>query len=160
MARDLDKAEIMEPLLGIFTEIVYALTKLTNEMANSRSLSKEEIALSAENVTKEMTRYIDLLSKAQSVLPESSLSKVEIPASLLRHINQYKSPNTWLSQLFDLLETENNKARGEALAMNSLYEALTKRLDSKKELQLEDIIFGNEYIEEIQNSEVSGPILQ
>ncbi|KAH8739528.1 hypothetical protein FG386_001960 [Cryptosporidium ryanae] len=60
---------------------------------------------------------IDLLSKAQNSLPNSPLSKVEVPLGLVKHIDAGNSPNVWLMDLFKLLTEQQDKARGEFSAI-------------------------------------------
>ncbi|KAH7647846.1 hypothetical protein FG379_000473 [Cryptosporidium bovis] len=87
---------------------------------------------------------IDLLAKAQNTLPDSSLSKVEIPLGLVKHIDAGNSPNVWLMDLLKLLTEQQDKARGEFSAIRTLHEALCKRLVHKHVLTVNDIDIINE----------------
>ncbi|CUV07879.1 unnamed protein product, partial [Cryptosporidium hominis] len=54
-----------------------------------------------------------------------------------------KSPNTWLMDLFKLLDEQNDRARGEAFTLSSLHRAISKRLLIGRDLSIDDIVIIN-----------------
>ncbi|KAF7456516.1 Transcription factor subunit Med10 of Mediator complex [Cryptosporidium felis] len=126
----------IDPLLDCYIDIIKNLTILTNEIVSPNS---NEAPNNSERIKACSQEYINLLVKAQNILPESELSKVEIPLGFIKHIDEGKSPNTWLFNLFRLLDDQKDRVRGEALSLSCLHRAICKRLTEKRELTFEDI---------------------
>ncbi|KAJ1607096.1 hypothetical protein OJ252_2945 [Cryptosporidium canis] len=135
------KASI-DPLLECYIDIIRNLTNITNEIVAPNNHVGTDNPDKLKNGVQE---YINLLVNAQGILSDSALSKVEIPLGFINHIDEGKSPNTWLMNLFKLLDEQNDKARGEALTLSCLHRAICKRLSTGRDLSLEDIeIVGKE----------------
>ncbi|TRY50243.1 Transcription factor subunit Med10 of Mediator complex [Cryptosporidium tyzzeri] len=130
----------IDPLLECYINIIRNLTTITNEIVISSSHKNTDSSNKLKNGVQE---YINLLVNAQSILSDSSLSKEEIPLGFIKHIDEGKSPNTWLMDLFKLLDEQNDRARGEAFTLSSLHRAISKRLLIGRDLSMDDIAIIN-----------------
>ncbi|OII73759.1 uncharacterized protein cubi_03557 [Cryptosporidium ubiquitum] len=126
----------IDPLLECYIDIIRNLTTITNEIVISSTRKDTNNSNELKNGVKE---YINLLVNAQSILSDSTLSKVEIPLGFIKHIDEGKSPNTWLMNLFQLLDEQNDRARGEVLTLSCLHKSICKRLLMKRDLSLDEI---------------------